>query len=559
MPGSRLFLIGFSGAGKSAVGRRAAALLGWEFADTDEAIVEADGRPIPRIFAEEGEAGFRRLEQDALRRVLDRERVVVSTGGGLPLDAKNRRLMESAGLVVALDARAETIEARLAAASADAQGGARAESMARPMLRPGQGESAVERIAALKRERQWAYALAAWTIQTDALSIEQAAHEAARAWRRFGAAALHGGEASVAAVVVGGEAAYPVVVGWDILEAQAGQRFIDAGLRGRAYLICDQNVLHPYGRLVQRSLTAAGVEAHLFTFPPGEESKSLAMAARVYEWLAEMRAERRAAIVAVGGGVAGDLAGFAAATYLRGMPVVHAPTTLTAMVDSSIGGKTAVDLDAGKNLVGAFHQPALVLADVSALTTLPPRELREGWAEALKHGLALDAALVDLYESQADALLALEPELTTEVVARNAAVKARVVTQDERETGGVRTLLNYGHTIGHAIEAASGYGRYLHGEAVAVGMTGAARIGAAHGVTPADAVERQQALLRRFGLPSTYDGVDPAAILEAMTRDKKVSAGAVSWVLLDGVGQASIRRNVDAGMVREVVEGLRAG
>ena len=556
MPGARLFLIGFSGAGKSAVGRRAAALLGWEFADTDEAIVEADGRPIPRIFAEEGEAGFRRCEQDALRGMLERERVVVSTGGGLPLDAENRCLMESAGVVVALEARPETIEARLAAVPPD---DARAEGMARPMLRPGGGESALERIAALKRERQWAYALAAWTIQTDALSVEQAAHEAARAWRRLGASALHGGDASVAAVVVGGEAAYPIVVGWDILEAQVGQRFIGAGLRGRAYLICDQNVLHPYGRLVQRSLTAAGVEAHLFTFPPGEESKSLSMAARVYEWLAEMRAERRDAIVAVGGGVAGDLAGFAAATYLRGMPVFHIPTTLTAMVDSSIGGKTAVDLGAGKNLVGAFHQPALVLADVSALTTLPPRELREGWAEALKHGLALDAGLVEVYESQADTLLALEPELTAEMVARNAAVKARVVTQDERETGGVRTLLNYGHTIGHGIEAASGYGRYLHGEAVAIGMTGAARIGAAHGVTPSDVVERQQALLERFGLPSTYDAIDPAAILEAMTRDKKVSAGAVSWVLLDGVGSASIHRDVDVEMVREAVEGLRVG
>ena len=559
MSAPRLFLIGFSGTGKSAVGRRAAALLGWDFADTDEAIVQAAGKPIPQLFAEEGEQGFRRREQDALRRLLDRQRVVVSTGGGLPLDPENRRLMEAAGLVLALDARPETIEARLAAVSVESAGHARAEEMARPMLRPGSGERPVERIAALKRERQWAYSLAAWTVQTDALSVEQAAHEAARAWRRLGTATLHRAAPQVAAVVVGGEGAYPVVVGWDILEEQAGQRFVEAGLQGKAYLVCDQNVLHPYGRLVQRSLTAAGVEAHLFTFPPGEASKSLAMAARVYEWLAEMRAERRDAVVAVGGGVAGDLAGFAAATYLRGMPVVHAPTSLTAMVDSSIGGKTAVDLDAGKNLVGAFHQPALVLADVSALTTLPPRELLEGWAEALKHGLALDAPLVDVYESQAEALLALEPQLTAEVVARNAAIKARVVTEDERETGGVRTLLNYGHTIGHAVEAASGYGRYLHGEAVAVGMTGAARIGAAHGVTPPDAVQRQQALLERFGLPSAYDAIDPAAILEAMTRDKKVSAGAISWVLLDGVGSASVRRNIDAETVREVVEGLRAG
>jgi 3-dehydroquinate synthetase len=198
-----------------------------------------------------------------------------------------------------------------------------------------------------------------------------------------------------------------------------------------------------------------------------------------------------------------------------------------------------------------------VLTDASALATLPARALQEGWAEALKHGLALDADLVDIYESKADQLLALEPELTAEVVARNAAVKARIVTQDERETSGLRMLLNYGHTMGHGVEAAAGYDTYLHGEAVAVGMTGAARLGMAFGVTSAELVERQALLLRRFGLPESYTGIEPEAILEAMSRDKKVSAGQVSWIFLESIGRAGVHRGVPQDLIAQTVRTLR--
>ena len=195
-----------------------------------------------------------------------------------------------------------------------------------------------------------------------------------------------------------------------------------------------------------------------------------------------------------------------------------------------------MDLPVAKNMVGAFHHPSMVLTDVSALRTLPERALREGWAEAVKHGLALDASLLDTYEERAEELLALDPELTTGVVARNAAVKARIVSEDERETSGRRALLNYGHTIGHGIEAAAGYDAYLHGECVAIGMTGAARLGMLAGVTPSDLVERQASLLARFGLPSSYAGVSPEAVLDAMSRDKKTTAGQISWVFLHGAG-----------------------
>lgn len=546
---NRIYLIGFSGAGKSAVGRSTARLLGWRFEDADERIVERAGKPVERIFAEDGEPAFRELERATIAEFAREEHVVVSTGAGSVMHDQSLGGMLSSGLVVALEARPETVYRRLSHI-AEPDG---AEAMTRPML---QSDDPLGRIESLKRERQWAYAHAHWTVHTDDLTIEQAALEVVRAWRRLGAPSAWEDDPELAATVRLEQGAYPVFVGWDTLEDQLGRRLAQMGLSGRAFIVCDSNVVHPYGRAAQRSLHAAGFEMGLFTFPAGEASKNLATATVLYEWLAERRAERRDAIVAVGGGVVGDLAGYVAATFLRGIRVVQVPTSLTAMVDSSIGGKTGVDLPVAKNMVGAFHHPAMVLTDVSALRTLPERALREGWAEAVKHGLALEAGLVDLYEEHADALQSLDPVLTTRAVAWNAAVKARMVSADEREMSGLRQLLNYGHTIGHGLEAAAGYDAYLHGEAVAIGMTGAARLGMLEGVTPPDLVERQASLIARFGLPSAYMGVEPEAILEAMSRDKKTTAGQISWVLLDGVGSSRTHRGIApervAGVVREL-------
>ncbi|MYB84233.1 MAG: 3-dehydroquinate synthase [Chloroflexi bacterium] len=548
---NRIYLIGFSGAGKSAVGRSTARLLGWRFEDADERIVERAGKPVERVFAEDGEPAFRELERATIAEFAREEHVVVSTGAGSVMHDQSLGGMLSSGLVVALEARPETVYRRLSHI-AELDG---AEAMTRPML---QSDDPLGRIESLKRERQWAYAHAHWTVHTDDLSIEQAALEVVRAWRRLGAPSAWEDDPDFAATVRLEQGAYPVFVGWDSLEDQLGRRLAQMGLSGRAFIVCDSNVVHPYGRAAQRSLHAAGIEMGLFTFPAGEASKNLATATVLYEWLAERRAERRDAIVAVGGGVVGDLAGYVAATFLRGIRVVQVPTSLTAMVDSSIGGKTGVDLPVAKNMVGAFHHPAMVLTDVSALRTLPERALREGWAEAVKHGLALEAGLVDLYEEHADALQSLDPELTTRAVAWNAAVKARMVSADEREMSGLRQLLNYGHTIGHGLEAAAGYDAYLHGEAVAIGMTGAARLGMLEGVTPPELVERQASLIARFGLPSAYMGVEPEAILEAMSRDKKTTAGQISWVLLDGVGSSRTHRGIAPERVASVVRELGA-
>ena len=362
-------------------------------------------------------------------------------------------------------------------------------------------------------------------------------------------------DSDVAAVVTHASGSYRVLVGWDTLDA-LGQRVQACGIAGPVYMITDDRVISLHGRRAQRSLHRSGIVAHCLIIPAGEQSKSHEMVQPIYQWLVEQRAERRHAIIAMGGGVVGDLAGFVAATYLRGMPFIQVPTSMAAMVDASIGGKVAVNLPQGKNLVGAFYQPQMVLADVSTLSTLGKRELAEGWAEAIKHGLILDGALLDLFEEHAEGLMALERGISTDVIRRSVEIKARVVSEDERETLGRRILLNYGHTIGHALEAVSGYGRYLHGEAVSVGMMGAARISRGLGMVSDEMVRRQERILERFGLPTSAPDVDPEQVLQTMSLDKKTEAGSIRWVLLEDVGKAVVRRDVPQELVEETVRGL---
>jgi 3-dehydroquinate synthase len=327
------------------------------------------------------------------------------------------------------------------------------------------------------------------------------------------------------------------------------------GLDGRAFVVTDENVGPRHGARVVRALEAAGYEPAMRAVAAVERSKSLATAADLFGWLAGERAERRDFVVALGGGLVGDLAGFVAATYLRGVPVVQVPTTLLAQVDSAIGGKTGVNLESGKNLVGAWHLPHVVVVDPTVLTTLPEREIRAGWVETLKHALLDGEAFTEEVESSAEALLRLDPERTAAVVERSGRFKVGVVEEDPREQGR-RIVLNYGHTIGHALEAATEYTRFLHGEAIAVGLTGAARIGVAVGATPPALAERQRALLERFGLALTAPGVEPARVLAAMKIDKKVDARAIRWVLLEAAGRPIVRRDIPDDLAAATVREL---
>ena len=344
-------------------------------------------------------------------------------------------------------------------------------------------------------------------------------------------------------VVRAPSATCPVYVEWGALD-RVGERLLASGLRGPVFVVTDSTVAWLYAGRVAEALRSAGLESHIYTVPAGEASKSLATAGDLYAWLAERRCERGSTILALGGGMVGDLAGFVAATFLRGVAVVQAPTSLAAMVDASIGGKTAVNLPAGKNLVGAFYQPRMVAADLDALRSLSARELASGWAEAIKHGLILDPSLFRLFEERVEDLLDLEPDITEDVVRRSMAIKGRIVEEDERETLGRRMLLNYGHTIGHGLEAATEYNSLLHGEAVSVGMAAVGEMGWRMGLVPQEEVERYVAVLRGFDLPVRAPGVDPDSVLTAMQMDKKASGRRINWVLLEGIGRAVVRSDV---------------
>ena len=344
---------------------------------------------------------------------------------------------------------------------------------------------------------------------------------------------------------------YPVWVGWGILN-DIGKRTKEYLSPSCAYIITDQSISE-HARKVQISMEKSGIASHMYIVPPGESSKTLETVQQIYSWLAGRKAERRHLIVAVGGGVVGDMAGFVAATYLRGMPFVQIPTTLLAMMDASIGGKVAVDLPQGKNLVGAFYQPKFVLSDVETLVSLPERELNSGWAEAIKHGLILDKDLLGIFESRVKEVRSLDRNIATEIIRKSVAIKANVVSRDERETLGIRILLNYGHTIGHAIESSTGYTKYLHGEAVSIGMMAAAKIGQLAGVLGEEEVSRQEDVLKAYGLPVKAQNLVAEEIIEATTSDKKTSDGIVNWVLLNGLGNAVTNNRIPKNYVLDAV------
>lgn len=321
--------------------------------------------------------------------------------------------------------------------------------------------------------------------------------------------------------------------------------FARARCRGElAAVVHDANVGEPAQRATA-ALTAAGFRCERIELPAGEQQKSLASAALLYDKLAGLQADRRTLIVAVGGGVIGDLAGFVAATYNRGLPLLMAPTTLLAMVDSSVGGKVAVNHPCGKNLIGAFHQPAGVWIDTAALDSLPDREYRSGLAEVVKYGVILDAGLFAWLEKNIDAIKARPPEIVRHMVVRCCELKAGIVEKDERDETGLRAALNYGHTFAHAFETVAGYGTWLHGEAVAAGMICASRLAERCGLIPAEATSRQVKLLATLGLPTAPLPAWPKEqLLRAMHSDKKAEQGRLRFVLPRHLGEVAVYDNV---------------
>jgi 3-dehydroquinate synthase len=356
---------------------------------------------------------------------------------------------------------------------------------------------------------------------------------------------------------------YDVLIGPGLVDA-AGAHIRPRLRRPFAPIVMDETVAALHGDRLRRSLAEAGIEAVPLVIPPGEGAKSFEGLADLCDRLLALGVERTDLIVAFGGGVVGDLAGFAAAILKRGVDFVQIPTTLLAQVDSSVGGKTAIDSPRGKNLIGAFHQPRLVLADLDVLATLPRREMICGYAEVLKYGLLGDFAFFEWLEANGAQVLALAPGLLARAVARCVEMKAQIVAEDERE-GGRRALLNLGHTFGHAVEALTGFGEALkHGEAVGLGCAQAFRFSATLGLCPSQDVQRAEAAIAAAGLPTRLDQVldeapDVEALIEAMAQDKKAEAGSLTFILVRRIGEAFVSRNVDRARLREflVAEGAR--
>jgi 3-dehydroquinate synthase len=350
-----------------------------------------------------------------------------------------------------------------------------------------------------------------------------------------------------------GERSYAIRIDRGLL-ARLGPECRRLGLGRRVAIISDNRVAPLHARPAMRSLARAGFDPVLHVVAAGEKSKDLSVVRKCYDVLAGARLERKSFVVALGGGVVGDLAGFVAATYLRGLPFVQVPTTLLAQVDSSVGGKVGVNLRAGKNLVGAFHQPRLVLCDLDTLRTLPLREYRAGLAEVIKYGIICDAALFRRLERDLPKLLARDPATLAAVVARCCELKGEVVAEDETE-GGRRAILNFGHTIGHALEAISGYGKFLHGEAISIGQVAAARLSGTLLGLGATEIERIRALFARAGLPThlRLNAAQRARLLRAMALDKKVSGGEVKFVLARRIGDVEWGCPLPRAMIDQVM------
>ena len=506
-----LILVGMMGAGKSAVGRAAAQTLGLRFADVDEKISAAARKPIPDIFSQDGEDAFRNLESEALAEILSADGTVVATGGGAALRPANRALMRKRGAIVHLDASAETLRARLTSG----------ERAARPLLQNG------ESIDALRRTRTPLYRRIADFSVTPA-SAETPDQTAGRMLRMMRESP------AVVRVPLAGGRDYPVVVGRGLL----GDVKSWIGDSPQTVVVASSEVFKHHGERAAAGLKE--LPGGFILLPDGEENKSMETVMAVLDQFAKVKLGRDGVVMALGGGVAGDVGGFAAAIYMRGVRLLQAPTTLLAMVDAAIGGKTGVNHPEGKNLIGAFHQPIAALCDLDTLRTLPEAEARAGLAEVVKYGMLGDAAFFRWLEKNAREVAEFDSSALRRIVVHSARAKAAIVAADERESDS-RALLNLGHTFAHAIESATGYGRWRHGEAVSAGLVAAAELSArVLGFPEADAT-RVRNLLAKLKLPTRLPSGMSRELRAAMRMDKKNRAGREHFVLMRGLGDAAAK------------------
>ena len=550
-------LVGLPGSGKSVVGKRLAHRNGAIFIDLDDRIEAAAGRPISEIFAEDGEVAFRGLERAAIADLgpageADEIRRVIATGGGAVVDPRNRWALYRRRTTVWLDGRPEVIAQRL-----------RRSPHIRPLVT---GHDPIAAIRDLGHRRERFYA-AAGIHQAGVAEIHGVveAIEARLAARPRPNPGPHPGQAMrTGTTLLRAETAIGRIVLGEGIAADVLSNELEALRARRAILVSEPGAWAAIGERIAAGLRERGWVVASVLLPQGESAKRLSVVEEAARELVAVRVERSEPLVAIGGGALGDTAGFLAATYLRGIPLIHVPTTLVAQIDSAIGGKTGVDLPEGKNLLGAFHQPTAVIIDVAVLQTLPERQLRAALGEAVKMAALGDERLFELLEADGPAIARGDPAAfasgaVADMVERAGWAKVEVVMADERERGatGGRIALNLGHSLGHAVEAAAGYGDLLHGEAVAYGLRAACAIGLETGVTPPDRAERIAGLLDRLELAVAPLPYSIEAVLGHLATDKKHADGRLRWVLptADGV---VVRDDIDAAVVERAAAGILA-
>ena len=531
---NNVVLVGFMGSGKSTVGPHLAKRLARPFVDLDD-VVEADaGRSVADIFSTEGEAGFRERESRCLQLALERDGLVVAVGGGAPMRQENWSRIRDGNWVVALTAEPAELARRLDG------------STDRPLLHRN-GSSAIDSLLPARLPR---YLEADLVVRTDGVDPVEVAEQVKNRLAGEGMQRIRiDVPGSPHEVTLGYGLAHLVAAAvWKLSPSPV----YGGGQGGGVLIVTNAEIAQRHAQPLIDAVSGAGFSATLHLVPAGEAAKELSVLAGIYDALAAAGVDRQGVLIALGGGTVGDVAGFAAASWMRGIRYLQLPTTLLAMVDSSIGGKTAVNLPAGKNLAGAVHQPSAIFCDLAYLATLPDEEYRASLAEVIKAALIADRSFVEWLRANLHAVLRREPSAVREAVGRAIAIKAAVVAEDPQESG-ARAILNYGHTVGHALERAAGFGQLRHGEAVAWGMEVAALISLRTGTCLPEAIEAQHGLLRDAGLLADRPAIASAKLIDAMRHDKKSRAGELRWVLLREVGRADYGQSVDSSVVESAL------
>lgn len=521
------------GAGKTTIGRQLARKLGLRFVDSDHEIESRTGASIPWIFEIEGEPAFRRREAEVIRELTSQQGIVLATGGGAILNEASRALLQQRGTIIYLRASINSILARTA------------HDKNRPLLQTADPRRKLEELLAQREPLYMDMADLAIDTgrpnvqsmvqniinQLDALACQAAPNCVTKAQPAMNE------QTHILLNVDLAERSYLIAIGPALLDDAS---LLAKYVSGKKVAIVSNDTVAPlYMERVRAPLAAAGKEVIEVVLPDGEEHKHWESLMKVFDALLANKADRKTTLVALGGGVIGDMTGYAAASYMRGVDFVQVPTTLLSQVDSSVGGKTGINHPLGKNMIGAFYQPKAVLADTSTLETLPVRELSAGLAEVIKYGCIIEVPFFEWIEANMGLLMARDKGALAYAIARSCEIKADVVRQDERE-GGLRAILNFGHTFGHAIEAGMGYGAWLHGEAVGCGMVMAADLSQRMGLIDTATVERIRDLVSAAGLPIVAPDLGAERWLELMEVDKKNEGGAIKFILLDPLGKARI-------------------